>query len=305
MSKLESSYVYKVDDDLSGVSSQDLDDQKSIASKEIPLYNLVKNTPVYMEFEKIETPGLENCPQSITSSSITLSSRSSAKEINSSSESSSEDLFMQKELKIVQEEFERKKLESQKANQPSSRSSFEWKYDQKENQPSSRSSSGESRSSSGKFDCEEKIRRTKKSSGESSSRSSFKWKYDQKEEQPLSKNSSEGFEIQKAEQPLSETSKEEFDHKDEHSLSEISKPESNLTNKTIFEESESSKPFSQNEFCEELEENGSILTEYSVNSFVSVTEAFEEDLYYNDEYELTREDLPKKSKKRHRKCILL
>lgn len=150
MSQIGNSYVYETNDDLSGVSSQDLEDQKSVTSKEIPLYTLVKNTPTYMEFEKIE---------SSTSSLITLPSISSSEMTSQSIISSS---------------------------------------------------------------------------------------------------------------------------------SEIS----------IEEESKSSNHFIRNEFYEELEENGSILTEYSINSLVSITEAFEEE-------QRAIEELPKKMKKRRKKCILL
>ena len=198
MSRLGKSYVYEVDDNLSGVSSQDLENQRSIASKEIPLFTLVKNTSVHIEFEKIESPILENCTHVLNSSSITLSSENST-ETYSSSKNFSEDLFMQKEL-------EYKNTKSQKGNQIS-----------------------------------------------------------------LSKNSSE---------------------------------EIYTSSKTSFEESKSSKHFDQNDFCEELEDNGSILTEYSVNSFISVTEAFEEDFYDSDNYEVSYKKISEKTKKHHKKCVL-
>lgn len=145
MSQVGNSCIYKVNENLSGVSSEDLEDQKSVDSKEIPLFTLVKNTPVYMEFEKIESPILENYPQSTSSS---------------------------------QNSFEQTEKES--------------------------SSLGVS------------------------------------------------------------------------------------------------------QFREEFEENGSILTEYSINSFISVTEAFEEDFYNLGDYdETTPENLSKKTKKRRKKCVLL
>lgn len=205
MSKLESSYVYEVNDNLSGVSSQDLSDQKSISSKEIPLFNLVKNTPVYMEFEKIESPCLENYPSSMTSRSTFSSEKHSTSSSKKHSTSSSEDLFMQKELRIIQEGFDRKKNEMQKM-----------------------------------------------------------------------KSSSEGFD-----RKTKSSSEEEFI------------------------ESESSMYFNQNEFREDLEERGSILTEYSVSSFIPVSEDFEEDYYNIGDYGTTYGELPKKTKKRHKKCVLL
>lgn len=144
MSQVGNSCIYKVNENLSGVSSEDLEDQKSVDSKEIPLFTLVKNTPVYMEFEKIESPILENYPQSTSSS---------------------------------QNSFEQAEKES--------------------------SSLGVS------------------------------------------------------------------------------------------------------QFREEFEENASVLTEYSINSFISVTEAFEEDFYNLGDYETTPENLSKKTKKRRKKCVLL